>query len=84
MVTKTNFGAYALYTIEAGELAVSITALGATVTSLRYRGRECVPSYDSPEGYLGGSAYLGAAIPCASRSSRRTGTTASPARSPRP
>ena len=62
MVTKTNFGAYALYTIEAGELAVSITALGATVTSLRYRGRECVPSYDSPEGYLGGSAYLGAAI----------------------
>ena len=62
MVTKTNFGAYALYTIEAGELAVSITTLGATVTSLRFRGRECVPSYDSPEGYLGGTAYLGAAI----------------------
>jgi aldose 1-epimerase len=62
MVTKTNFGVYALYTIEAGELAVSITTLGATVTSLRYRGMECVPSYDSPEGYLSGTAYLGAAI----------------------
>ena len=62
MVTKTNFGAYELYTIESGELAVSVTALGATVTGLRFRGRECVPSYDSPEGYLGGTAYLGAAI----------------------
>ncbi len=62
MVSKTKFGAYALYTIDNGELSVSVTALGATVTSLRFRGRECVPAYDSPEGYLGGTAYLGAAI----------------------
>ena len=62
MVTRTRFGAYELYTIDNGELAVSVTTLGATVTALRYRGRDCVPSYDSPEGYLGGAAYLGAAI----------------------
>ena len=62
MVTKTNFGGYELYTIENGELSVSVTTLGATVTSVRFRGQECVPSYDSPEGYLGGTAYLGAAI----------------------
>ena len=62
MVTRTRFGAYELYTIDNGELAVSVTTLGATVTALRYRGRDCVPSYDSPEGYLGGTAYLGAAI----------------------
>ena len=62
MVTKTNFGGYELYTIEKGELSVSVTTLGATVTGLRFRGRDCVPAYDSPEGYLGGTAYLGAAI----------------------
>jgi len=62
MVTKSFFGTYELYTIEAGELSVSVTTLGATVTGLRYRGKDCVPFYDSPEGYLGGTAYLGAAI----------------------
>ena len=62
MVIKTKFGAYDLYTIEGEALSVSVMTLGATVTSLRFHGRECVPSYDSPEGFLGGTAVLGAAI----------------------
>ena len=62
MVTKSEFGGVALYTVEAGELAVSVMTLGATVVSLRYRGRECLPRYDSPEAYPAGGAYLGAMI----------------------
>ena len=62
MVSIKDFGDYTLYTIEAGELSVSITDLGATVTRLCYRGRDTVIGYESPEDYLAGGAYLGAAI----------------------
>lgn len=62
MVHIEQFGDYLLYTIEAGELEVSITDLGATVTRLCYLGRDTVIGYDRPEDYLAGGAYLGAAI----------------------
>ena len=62
MVTKTNFGAYTLYTIESGELAVSICTLGATVMRLKYRGEDMVPFYETPEAFAADTAFLGAAI----------------------
>ena len=62
MVRVEQFGEYLLYTIAAGELEVSITDLGATVTRLCFQGRDTVIGYDRPEDYLAGGAYLGAAI----------------------
>lgn len=62
MIRKTAFGDYTLYTLEKENLVVSVTDLGATVTSLRYRGRETVLGYDSPELYLEKDAYIGAVI----------------------
>ena len=62
MVTESIFGRGKQYTIESGDLAVTVADLGATVTSLRWRGKECVLGYDSPEGYLQGDAYLGAVV----------------------
>ena len=62
MITEKAFGKARLFTISGPELAVSISSRGATVTSLRYRGRETVLGYDSDEGYLRGGAYLGATV----------------------
>ena len=62
MVKQSPFGDYTLYTIEADELRFSVTDLGATAVSLRYHGKETLIGYDSPEGYLAGDAYVGAAI----------------------
>ena len=62
MVTKTNFGAYALYTVESGELALSVCTLGATVMRLKYRGEDRVPFYETPEAFAADTAFLGAAI----------------------
>lgn len=62
MVTKKAFGAYDLYTITTDELEVSVTDLGATAVSLRWRGIETLIAYDSPEGYLAGDAYVGAIV----------------------
>lgn len=62
MIRQTAFGDYALYTLEKDNLVVSVTDLGATVTSLRYRGREVVLGYDRPELYLEKDAFLGAVI----------------------
>ena len=62
MVSSKDFGDYTLYTIEAGELSVSVTDLGATVTRLRFRGRDTVIGYERAEEYLAGGDYVGAAI----------------------
>ena len=62
MVSSKDFGDYTLYTIEAGELSVSVTDLGATVTRLRFRGRDMVIGYERAEEYLAGGDYVGAAI----------------------
>lgn len=62
MLTKQDFGGYHLYMLSNGILDLSVTDLGATVTSLRYRGRETVLGYASAAEYLTGGAYLGALI----------------------
>ena len=68
MVTEKAFGTWKRYTLANENLCVTVTDLGATVISLRYRGKECVLGYDSPEDYLQGDAYLGAVVGrCANR-----------------
>ncbi len=62
MVKKTGFGGYELFVIEGERITLAVTDLGATAVSLRFDGRETLIGYDSPEGYLGGDAFVGAAI----------------------
>ena len=57
-----SFGDTILYTLENGELRLQVCDLGATAVSLRFRGRELLLGYDSPEQYRAGTAYIGAAI----------------------
>lgn len=56
-----------LYTISCGHLTARISDLGATLVSLFVPDRDgnvddIVLGYDSPEGYLSGTAYLGATV----------------------
>ena len=62
MIREEAFGDCRLFTLANEELELKVTDLGATVVSLRYRGRETVLGYDSPALYREKSAYLGAAI----------------------
>ena len=62
MIEEKSFGEARLYTLSNGELAVSVSSRGATVTSLRYRGQETVLGYESDEDYLRGTSYLGATV----------------------
>ena len=49
MIEKTSFGGYRQYVIRSGELALSVMELGATVTSLQYKGRELALRYSTAE-----------------------------------
>lgn len=62
MIEKTDFGAYALYTLSSDRLQVAVTTLGAACVSICHRGRELALGFDSPEGYLNGDSYIGAVI----------------------
>ena len=62
MIEEKAFGQARLFTISNETLSVSLSSRGATVVSLRYLGRETVLGYDSDEGYLQGSSYLGATV----------------------
>ena len=62
MIREEAFGDCRLFTLANDELEVKVTDLGATVVSLRYRGRETVLGYDSPALYREKDAFLGAAI----------------------
>ena len=55
---KSNFFGYELYSFGSETLEVSVTTLGATLTRLRYKGRELVLNYPNAEGYLQGDAYI--------------------------
>lgn len=61
-MTEKDFGGYRLFILQSGQLEAAVTDLGATLQSLRYRGRELVLGYDRPEDYLAGTCYLGASI----------------------
>ena len=62
MILERAFGEYRLFTLSTEELELSVTDLGATVQRLRYRGKDCILGYDSPEEYLAGGGYLGASV----------------------
>lgn len=62
MIEEKTFGEARLFTLSKGELSVSVSSRGATVTSLRYRGKETVLGYESDEAYLRGTSYLGATV----------------------
>lgn len=56
-----------LYTISCGQLTACVSDLGATLVNLFVpddsgKAEDVVLGYDNPDGYLGGSAYLGATI----------------------
>ncbi len=58
---KTNkFGSYDEYVLSSDSLEVSVITLGATVRSLRFRGRELLLGYPDASGYESGSCYCGA------------------------
>lgn len=59
---KESYGAYERYTFGSETLEVSVITLGATVESLKYKGREMVLRYGDAEGYLAGKSYICAAI----------------------
>ena len=62
MIKELPFGDCRLFVLSNDELELRVTDLGATVVSLRYKGREMVLGYDSPQLYREKGAYLGAAI----------------------
>lgn len=62
MIERSDFGDYEKYTIASEALAVTVTTLGATATSVRFQGREMILGYDSPAGYLAGGSYIGAIV----------------------
>ena len=62
MIKISKFFEYDKYTISAGDLEAEIISLGATVTSLKFKGQETVLSYQSAQEYMQGSAYICAAI----------------------
>lgn len=62
MIEKTDFGAYEKYSLTAGDMRVEVTTLGATVTSLQYKGREMALGYGTAQEYLDGGCYIGAVI----------------------
>ena len=59
---RNSYGDYEKLTFGSDVLEVSVITLGATVESLKFRGREMVLRYDCAEGYLSGSSYIGAAV----------------------
>ena len=65
--TMPNGETACLYTISCGDITARITDLGATLVNLFVPDAagnmdDVVLGYDSPAGYLGGTAYLGATI----------------------
>ena len=58
MVTKDLFGPYDRYTIQSGDLEVSVITLGATVTALKYKGAERAVCYQKAEDAIAGHGFL--------------------------
>lgn len=62
MIKTTKFGVYRSYVLSSSELQVSVMELGATVTSVEYRGRRIGLGYETAAEYLTHDAYLGAIV----------------------
>ena len=62
MIEKKLFGPYDCYTLSNGELEASFTTLGAMMTGLKHRGRECAVCYQDAPAALKGDCYLCKAV----------------------
>ena len=62
MIEKLKFDEYTLYRLTSEELSVDVIDYGATVTSVRYRGRNVALGYQTAEEYRKGQCFIGAAI----------------------
>lgn len=51
MITKDSFGPYDRFTLKNEYLEASFITLGATMTSLKFMGKSCILSYETPEEY---------------------------------
>lgn len=58
MIKKDKFGQYDRYTLSNEELEVAFITLGATVTSIRFKGAEMTAGYETPESALKGDGFL--------------------------
>lgn len=68
MITKGSFGKYEQYTLTSDALSLTVTTLGATVLSLKYRGKETVLGYATPDEYFSHTNYVGGIVGrCANR-----------------
>ena len=62
MITSKPWGEYTLFTLDNGTIQAEIADLGATIVSLKYKGRERVIGHATPEGYLTQGGCAGATI----------------------
>lgn len=62
MISRERFDGYEQYVISSEDLRVSVMALGATVTSLRFGERELALGYGAAADYLRGKSYIGAIV----------------------
>ena len=62
MVRSEKYFDCETYSISSPRLQVSVMTLGATVTSIRFDGRETVLGYGSVEEYRKGTSYIGAIV----------------------
>lgn len=62
MITKAKFDDYDKYTIEKGDTSVTITNLGATCISIKYKGQEYALNHKTAEEYIHGEGYIGAIV----------------------
>lgn len=62
MISQERFDGYEQYVIASERLRVAVMGLGATVTSLRFEGRELTLGYGSAGEYLRGESYIGAVV----------------------
>lgn len=50
------------FTIESGELKVTLLEYGATIHNIFYKGTDCVLGYDDLEGYINGESHQGGTV----------------------
>ena len=62
MVREKTFGEYREAEIEDGAITLCVTALGATVRSLKFAGEERVLGFQTPEEYLNSPCYVGGIV----------------------
>ena len=62
MITKEKFGNYDKYEISKGDLAVTVTTLGATCISIKFKGKELALTHKTADEYLNGDGFIGAIV----------------------